>query len=78
MDNQELLKRIEVLEEKIKAFQSVAQLDPQIIRTVLEIFKLANLADLKDVSDIAPSNGQVLKYVSSTGLWTPGTDNTGA
>ena len=28
------------------------------------------------VSGTAPSNGQVLKYVSATGLWTPGTDNT--
>ncbi len=28
------------------------------------------------VSITAPTNGQVLKYVSATGLWTPGTDNT--
>lgn len=28
------------------------------------------------VSKTAPTDGQVLKYVSSTGLWTPGTDNT--
>jgi hypothetical protein len=28
------------------------------------------------VSATAPTNGQVLKYVSATGLWTPGTDNT--
>ncbi len=27
------------------------------------------------VSPTAPTNGQVLKYVSATGLWTPGTDN---
>lgn len=28
------------------------------------------------VAVTAPTNGQVLKYVSATGLWTPGTDNT--
>jgi hypothetical protein len=28
------------------------------------------------VSTTAPTNGQVLKFVSATGLWTPGTDNT--
>jgi len=28
------------------------------------------------VSKTDPTNGQVLKYVSSTGQWTPGTDNT--
>lgn len=28
------------------------------------------------VSATEPTDGQVLKYVSSTGLWTPGTDNT--
>jgi hypothetical protein len=28
------------------------------------------------VSSTAPTNGQVLKYVTATGLWTPGTDNT--
>lgn len=28
------------------------------------------------VAATAPTNGQVLKYVSATGLWTPGTDNT--
>lgn len=28
------------------------------------------------VSTTAPANGQVLKFVSATGLWTPGTDNT--
>ncbi len=27
------------------------------------------------VSATAPTNGQVLKYVSATGQWTPGTDN---
>uniref|UniRef100_A0A6C0LM54 Tail protein n=1 Tax=viral metagenome TaxID=1070528 RepID=A0A6C0LM54_9ZZZZ len=31
-----------------------------------------NVADLKDVSTTAPTNGQVLKYISGTGLWTPG------
>jgi len=31
--------------------------------------------DLADFSTTAPSNGQVAKYVSATGLWTPGTDN---
>lgn len=30
----------------------------------------------KPVSTTEPTNGQVLKYVSATGLWTPGTDNT--
>lgn len=30
----------------------------------------------KPVAKTDPTNGQVLKYVSSTGLWTPGTDNT--
>jgi hypothetical protein len=30
----------------------------------------------KAVSTTEPTNGQVLKYVSSTGLWTPGTDAT--
>jgi len=30
----------------------------------------------KPVSKTEPTNGQVLKYVSSTGLWTPGTDAT--
>lgn len=28
------------------------------------------------VAKTDPANGQVLKYVSSTGQWTPGTDNT--
>ena len=30
----------------------------------------------KPVTTTEPTDGQVLKYVSSTGLWTPGTDNT--
>lgn len=30
----------------------------------------------KPVSNTDPTNGQVLKYVSSTGMWTPGTDAT--
>ena len=29
----------------------------------------------KPVSTTEPTNGQVLKYVSATGQWTPGTDN---
>lgn len=28
------------------------------------------------VSGTAPTNGQVIKYVSATGLWTPSADNT--
>ena len=35
-----------------------------------------NIADLKNVSTTAPTNGQVLKYISGTGLWTPGTTGT--
>lgn len=30
----------------------------------------------KPVANTDPTNGQVLKYVSSSGKWTPGTDNT--
>ena len=40
---------------------------------------LRNLSDnglTMPVSSTAPTDGQVLKYVSATGLWTPGTDNT--
>ena len=29
------------------------------------------LANLSDVSKTAPTNGQILKYVSATLLWTP-------
>ncbi len=28
------------------------------------------------VSSTAPTDGQVIKYVAATGVWTPGTDNT--
>jgi hypothetical protein len=30
------------------------------------------LSQLPDVSTTAPTNGQVLIYISATGLWTPG------
>jgi uncharacterized protein YfaQ (DUF2300 family) len=32
------------------------------------------LAQLPDVSTVAPTNGQVLIYNSTTKLWTPGTN----
>ena len=34
---------------------------------------LFNLSAIRDVSKTAPTDGQFLKYVSSTGLWTPAT-----
>ncbi len=40
------------------------------------IQSLSNNSLTKPVSKTEPTNGQVLKYVSSTGLWTPGTDAT--
>lgn len=43
----------------------------------LEVIQSLNKNGLTEaVSPTAPTNGQVLKYVSATGLWTPGTDNT--
>lgn len=35
-----------------------------------------NLDDLSDVSSIAPTNGQVLKWNSTSSLWEPAADNT--
>lgn len=49
---------------------SVAQ-QPQILPIYLKI------ADLKDVSTTAPTNNQILKYNSTTALWTPAADGTG-
>ncbi len=40
------------------------------------IQELSRNALTKPVSATEPTNGQVVKYVSATGLWTPGTDNT--
>lgn len=40
------------------------------------IQELSNNGLTKPVSTTDPTNGQVLKYVSSTGKWTPGTDAT--
>lgn len=40
------------------------------------IQELSKNALTKPVSNTDPTNGQVLKYVSATGLYTPGTDNT--
>ena len=37
----------------------------------------AALTDLSDVAIVTPSNGEVLKYNSSTGKWYNGTDNAG-
>lgn len=38
----------------------------------------AKVADFPDVSDTPPSNGQVLAYNTSTGLWTPSAPTTAA
>lgn len=44
---------------------------------LLEFIKdLDQRAFREKVSPTAPTNGQVIKYVSATGLWTPGADNT--
>jgi hypothetical protein len=43
----------------------------------LEYLKDLDARALREkVAVTSPTNGQVMKYVSSTGLWTPGTDNT--
>jgi len=49
-------------------FGVFAYFDAQSLKPVL--FKLK---DIRDVSKTAPSDGEGLVYVASTGLWTPGT-----
>ena len=59
---------------------SVAWIDPATGKPTqyfLELIQNLSANGLGEaVSKTAPTNGQVLKYVSSTGLWTPGTDAT--
>jgi hypothetical protein len=63
------------LENQLKQFQSVAELDPQIQRTILAVVGgLKTLDSLSDVVLTSPTNGQALKYNGSN--WINDTDNT--
>jgi uncharacterized protein YigA (DUF484 family) len=69
------LERITVLENQLKQFQNVAELDPQIQRTIIAVVGALNTLDsLSDVVISTPSVGQVLKYDGAN--WVNGTDNT--
>lgn len=59
---EQLVTRIEQLENKFKQFENAAQLDPQIVRTMREVIGGINLEDLDNVNISSPTSGQVLKY----------------
>ena len=55
----------------------VPVVDPQtghMTQAWYSFFQNLKVTQLSDVSPVAPTNGQVLIYVSATGLWTPGTN----
>jgi hypothetical protein len=67
---------IDKLKAQLAQFQSAAELDPIIQKTVIEVVKeQLKLSDLSDVSGTdSASTGDVLKKTSTT--WQPGSDNT--
>lgn len=69
----ELERKLARLEQWAGQFQSAAQVDSQIVRTIRTIATGATLTGLSDVSISSPSNGQVLEYLD--GVWVNATDN---
>jgi hypothetical protein len=67
---------INQLKAQLAQFQNVAELDPQIQRTIIAVVGALNISldSLNDVVITTPSNGQVLKYNGTN--WVNGTDNT--
>jgi hypothetical protein len=72
---QELEQKVKLLTDFMMSFDSVPTVAPQHALTIRRITGLATLAGLSDVSLSSPTNGQVLKYNSSTEKWFNGTDN---
>ncbi len=50
-----------------------AEIDPNIVKALVSKLKMG---DLSNVNDIGISDGQLLKFNSSTGLYEPANDNT--
>ena len=66
------------MSRKIVPDRDAAMVDDQgkITPAWLEYFKDLDQRALREkVSATAPADGQVIKYVSATGLWTPAADN---
>jgi len=65
---------INILKTQLAQFQSAAELDPIIQKTIIEVVKgQLKLSDLSDVEDTdSASTGEVLKKTATT--WQPGTD----
>lgn len=70
----ELERRLAEMETWAGQFQSAAQLDSQIARTIRTIAGLATLEGLSDVNFSGLISGQVLEYNGTE--WVNATDNT--
>lgn len=66
---QELENRIIKLEEFIRSLHNPAQYNPEVISALITVIGNINLNDLNDVDTSGVSNGQVIKYNSSTQKW---------
>ena len=56
-------------------FRNLSQLDPQFVKSLIDLVKNnINLTDLKDVDTSGVSDGKVIKYQASTGLWVDAVD----
>lgn len=74
-DYEKLQDKVTELEQRLDQFQSIAQLDPQIVRTIIEAIGTLKLSDLSDVENTdTTTTGYVLKKTSTT--WQPAPDNT--
>ena len=78
----EQLQRLERLEKMVEALHKVE--DVQFLENIIRRIDIPSflreirLNDLKDVNVVGVTNGQVIKYTSSTTTWNNANDNTGA
>lgn len=68
-----LEQRVSELEQKLESMTNAAQIDVQIARAIA---RNINIGDISNVNDAGITNGQLLKWNSTTKLYEPANDDT--